>query len=103
MSSRVPARIRWAVDSLSVQPEDRVLEIGFRVTTELVTIRTALAPGGALCRFCEPPPPARVETIDRTVSGLLRQHGFAARRPRYRALGATRGVCIVGDPRPGAE
>jgi cyclopropane fatty-acyl-phospholipid synthase-like methyltransferase len=72
-----------------------------RVTTELHRVRRALAPGGSLHLFYEPPGAARADEIARRAPALLEAHGFSVGEVSTRPLGATRGVCIIAAPAAG--
>ena len=62
----VPARIRWAVDVMDVQPNDHVLEIG-------------CGPGAAAELICEQLETGKLFAIDRSESGVDRTKRRCAR------------------------
>ena len=57
MNSQVPTRLRWAVDTLDVQPGERILEIG-------------CGRGAALALVCERLEDGRVTGLDRSAVAL---------------------------------
>ena len=171
MTSRIPARLQWAVDALGAKPGERILEIGcgrgvaiellcerldsgsvvgidrspaaiaaaearneahvrsgrarllntpraeadfderfdrvFAVNVnafwlgpakELAVIRRALAPGGRLYLFYEPPSPAQLERAAEACGAFLREHGFTAEQVLRAELPPNLGLCIVAAP-----
>jgi cyclopropane fatty-acyl-phospholipid synthase-like methyltransferase len=59
VSTRIPQRIRWAVDVLDVRPSDNILEIG-------------PGPGVALSLICDRLTDGRITGIDRSVTAVSR-------------------------------
>jgi cyclopropane fatty-acyl-phospholipid synthase-like methyltransferase len=84
----VPERIRWAVETLAVEPEDRVLEIGG-------------GPGVAASLVCEQLERSRLLLIDRSATAIERTR---RRNPEHIASGRLALQTVdVADFDPGEE
>src|ERR671915_466037 len=71
-------RLRWAVDRLDIQPQDRVLELGCgHAGATLATVRDHLADGGALYVVEHSLAGDRVQGTADAIALRLREHAFA--------------------------
>jgi SAM-dependent methyltransferase len=73
---------------------------------ELAAVRRALAPGGRLYLFYEPPSPARLERAAEACTAFLRANGFTVERELRAEPPPELGLCIVaapGSPMTGEE
>jgi hypothetical protein len=106
-TTAVPARIRWALELLDVQPDDRLLELGCgrainvnvfwtrSPAPELARIARLLAPGGLLPLVYEVPSAARATAIAETVRPQLVSAGFGGVREVGSPPAVRHGVGVV--------
>jgi ubiquinone/menaquinone biosynthesis C-methylase UbiE len=98
VADAVPPRLLWAVERLSVEPDDHLLEIGCGSGVAVSLICDRLGDGTGLLLFYDAPSESRLETTAERLVATLAEVGLPAAHVEKGRAGSSPVLGVVVRP-----